>query len=104
MVMICNIYTCNISYFVNFVTNIKYVIPVRCCASDRNTGQGDRDGGRFRKEAVCRSPLPPYPPAIGAVANPDRRRPRHLAELYQSDRAQPAPGDGADPAPFGGSL
>ncbi len=28
----------------------------------------------------------------------------HFSELYQPDRAEPAAGDGADPAPAGGNL
>src|SRR5258706_6682428 len=61
-------------------------------------------GRQFRKEAVCWPALSAHPPAIGLVADPDRGGARHFAELYQPDRAQPAPGDGADPAAAGGSL
>jgi len=43
-------------------------------------------------------------PASGESASnwgcrkPRSPRARHFSELYQPDRAQPAPGDGADPA------
>src|ERR1700722_12937560 len=126
MVMSCNIHTCSISYVVNFVTRPEHVIPGWSegpdpesrdsgldaefiigpanrrdpVVSPRNdcTGQGGRDGRRFRKEAVCGAALPAYPPAIGVVADPDRRRPRDFAVLHQPDRTQSAPRDRADPA------
>src|SRR6202035_228166 len=113
MVMSCNIYTCNICYFVNFVTNFNVIpgpaqqevrnleIPDRrSAASGMTKGTSEEcDARRLRKETVCRPSLPAHPPAIGAVADPDCRGTRHFALLHQPDRAQPAPGDGADPAP-----
>src|SRR5271156_215427 len=114
MVMSCNINTCDISYFVNFVTTEKRM-PFRDGPNGSAQsaarwhrpgmkGQGERHACRLRKEAVCRAPLPAHPSTTGAVADPDRGRPRHFALLHQSDRAQSAPGDRADPAPFGGDL
>src|ERR1700722_6533998 len=111
MVMSCNTHTCDISYFVNFVTKRRLGTPFACKIPDKRPdfagsaaapGQGHACG--FRKETVCRPPLPADPPAIGAVADPDRRRPRNLAELHQSDRAEPAPGHGANPVAPCGNL
>src|SRR5674476_1067690 len=61
-------------------------------------------GHRLRKEAVRRPAIPADPPATGPVPDPDGRGARHFALLYQPDRAQSAPGDGADPAAAGGNL
>src|SRR6185312_17433355 len=101
MVMSCNIYTCSISYFVILVTKRQVKPPIICKTHTKRPGlagtgplSGQRHASRFRKEAVRRAPLSPYPPATGAVADPDRRRPWYLALLHQPDRAQSAPGDG----------
>src|SRR6266576_2537212 len=51
---------------------------------------------QIRSETFRRPPFPANSPAIGAVADPDCRGTRHFSELYQPDRAQPAPGDGTD--------
>lgn len=62
------------------------------------------NGRRFREETVRRPAFPADPAAIGAIADPDRRGARDLAELHQPDRAQSAPGDSADPAAARGDL
>src|SRR5262245_23593847 len=60
--------------------------------------------GPGRAQAVRRPAFPARPPTARPVADPDGRGARHLAELRQPDRAQPAAGERADPVADGGDL
>ena len=89
--MSCNIYTCHRCHFVIIVIN-------------ESSKRALATAGMPGEETLRRPAFPADPPATGAVADPDRGGARHLAELRQPDRAQPAPGHRADPASAGGGL
>src|SRR3569832_952685 len=93
MVMRCNINTCHKCYFVYFVTNKSAQLTF-----------GERNGDRSGQETLRRPALPAHSPAARPVADPDRRGAWDLAELRQFARAEPASGDGTDPAAAGRKL